>query len=214
MSLIKRLSATLFARLDGVVSEIEDHEAVVQTSIDELRQRIARARARLNQMQRDEQQLADRIDRLREDTERWGERARRCAAEDEARALSCLERRRQCRREAERLQRSLDACRDGAARLTRDVEESETRLQLLHQRHTLMRARQCGTAARTAGQETGLLQEVEACFERWDTRLTERELALGDIALEDPLDEGFSRREKDEDLRAELEALLQQEKKQ
>jgi len=215
MSLFKRMSATLFARLDGVVSEIEDHEAVVRASIDELRQQVARARARLNQMLREEQRLGEHIDRQQQEAERWGERARGCAVDDEARALACLERRRHARRETERLQRSLISCREAAERLTRDIDESETRLEDLTRRYTEMRARQCGNAARTAGQdaEGSLLREVETCFERWDARLNDQELRFGAKATSDALDDSFSREERDAELRAELDELLQREEK-
>lgn len=216
MSLFKRISATLFARLDGVVSEIEDHEAVVRTSIDELRQQVARARARLNQMQREEQQLGERIDRQLQEADRWGERARACAAEDEARALACLERRRRARREAERLEQTLASSRDAAERLNRDIDESEIRLEELTRRHSAMRARQCGNAARAAGpdQETTLLREVETCFERWDARLNEQELHLDHHCASDTLEDSFSRDEREAELRAELDELLNREKKQ
>ncbi|NVK42421.1 MAG: PspA/IM30 family protein [Oceanospirillaceae bacterium] len=214
MSLLKRLSATLFARIDGVVGEIEDHQAVVETSIDELRRQVARARARLNQMQREEQQLDDRVEKQRQEAERWEERARSCAAEDEARALACLERRRRAQKEAERLKRNLRSCQEAGERLARDIDDSETRLEDLSQRHLEMRARQCGNAARVAGPEPdgGLLREVETCFERWDARLSEQELRIGSIHAGDTLDDGFAREERDAELRAELDALLREKK--
>ncbi|GGO88699.1 hypothetical protein GCM10011348_44760 [Marinobacterium nitratireducens] len=213
MSLLKRLSATLFARLDGVVGEIEDHEAVAQTCIGELRQQIARARARLNRMQREEQLLDARIDKLHREAEDWGERARACAAEDEARALACLERRQRSRREAERLTRNQVASRDLAARLSRDIDDGEARLEELTRRYTEMRARQCGNAARIAGEspESDLLREVDSCFERWDARLGEQELRAGTAAGGDALEESFARQERDTELRAELDELLNRE---
>ncbi len=171
-------------------------------------------------MQREEEQQGARIDRLHEEAERWGERARACAEEDEARALSCLERRQRARRDAERLERSNVARRDAIERLSRDVDDGEAQLEELNRRHTEMRARNCGNSARIAGQppEGSLLREVESCFERWDTQLTEQELRVGTGTGtgtgSDTLDESFSRRERDAALRAELDELLSREKNQ
>ncbi|UTW11346.1 PspA/IM30 family protein [Marinobacterium rhizophilum] len=214
MSLIKRLSTTFIARLDGIVGEIEDHEAVIQTRIDELRHKVAQAKARLNQMQREETQLQQRIAALGEDEDRWGRRAKSCAGEDPARALACIERRQQCRTEAQRLSAGLAGYRQSAERLARDVTDSESRLQELHQRHSIMRARQSGTAARAAVPEDAVtVRALETSFERWDARLSEQELRLGDISVHDNLDEAFSRDEQDAQLRAELDALLQEDGK-
>ena len=215
MSLIKRISATFMARLDGIVSDIEDHEAVVQTSIDELRHKVAQARARFNQMQREEAQLQERIEQLGNDEARWAQRARSCAKEDPAKALACIERRQQCQAQAKHLSESLVTYRQAATRLSRDVADSESRLQALNTRHSMMRARQSGSAARVAGVDSDLvsLREVETSFERWDARLSDQELRLGDISMSDSLDDSFSREEQDAQLRAELDAILQQEQK-
>jgi phage shock protein A len=213
MSLIKRLSATFMARLDGLVGEIEDHEAVVQLSIDELRHRVAQARARLNQLEREESQLQDRIAQLDRDETLWAERARSCAQQDPDRALACIERRQQCQSQAQQLAEGLATYRQAATRLATDVADSERRWQELRLRHASMRARQSGTAARVAGiaEDVESLREVENSFERWDVRLSEQELRLGDISVGDPLEEAFSRDEHDAKLRAELDAILQQE---
>jgi phage shock protein A len=212
MSLIKRLSTTFIARLDGIVGEIEDHEAVVQTSIDELRHKVAQAKARLNQMRREETQLQQRIAALGEDEDRWASRAKSCAGEDPARALACIERRQRCRAEAQRLGEGLAGYRQSTERLTRDVADSESRLQDLSSRHSIMRARQSGTAARAAVPDDALsVRALETSFERWDARLSEQELRLGDLSVHDSLEDTFSRDEQDAQLRAELDALLQQE---
>lgn len=44
MSLFKRLSATLVSRIDQVVGEIENHDAVIQVALNDMRKKIAEAR--------------------------------------------------------------------------------------------------------------------------------------------------------------------------
>ncbi|MCP3908449.1 MAG: hypothetical protein GY712_10590, partial [Oceanicoccus sp.] len=47
MSTLKRLSATLFTRIDHMVSQVENHDAVIESAVRDVRQTAARARVRL-----------------------------------------------------------------------------------------------------------------------------------------------------------------------
>ena len=47
MSIFKRLSATLVTSIDRVVGEIENHDAVIQASINDIRKKVAEAKVRL-----------------------------------------------------------------------------------------------------------------------------------------------------------------------
>ena len=88
MSLFKRLSATLVSRIDQVVGEIENHDAVIQAALHDVRRKVAEARVRLTQVQRESERLQERIDEQQQHAEHWRERARETAGSDEHRARS------------------------------------------------------------------------------------------------------------------------------
>ena len=96
MSLLKRLSATIVSRVDQMVSQIENHDAVVEAAIRESRQAAAKARVRLSRVRGDGEKLQKRIAELRASQTQWTERARSVAADDRDRALECMRCRNEC----------------------------------------------------------------------------------------------------------------------
>lgn len=57
MNLISRFSATLMAGVDKTVSQIENHDAVIEASLKESQRAAAQARVRLQRVTRDGEAL-------------------------------------------------------------------------------------------------------------------------------------------------------------
>ncbi|EDZ67268.1 hypothetical protein NOC27_595 [Nitrosococcus oceani AFC27] len=100
MSFFKRLSASLTARIDQAISQIENHETIIEVAIYEARQVAAKAKVRLARVQRDGEQLEAKITELREAEIKWTERAKKTAKESDREALACLRRRQSCHHQA------------------------------------------------------------------------------------------------------------------
>lgn len=214
MSLFKRLSATLVSRIDQVVGEIENHDAVIQAALNDMRRKIAEARVRLAQVQRETERLQREADTQRQTAQRWRERAVEAAAGDEARALECVRRAKQCERQAGRLSEAVLQYQQTSERLMQDIEASEQRLRELKQRHTLMRARQSTGSALSATHETehDVLRQLDDSFDRWEIRIGQLEMAVEHPDPVDPLERDFLSREHEAELRDELARLLKEDK--
>ena len=63
MSRFKQWSTVFLSRVDSVVSRMENHEALVDSAIQEVRQSLARAQVQLNRVQHDRQSLELRRER-------------------------------------------------------------------------------------------------------------------------------------------------------
>lgn len=215
MSIFKRLSATLVSRIDQVVGEIENHEAVIQASLADMRKKIAEAKVSLSRVRAEEQQAQKQLEQYRVNAELWRQRAVECATEDEHKALECLSRRRLCEQKAENLQKTLDQYSITADKLAEGIETSEQRLNETKQKLTLMRARQSTShalsATAKASENTDSL--LEDSFERWEININETELSFDTQDASDSLEQDFLTKEKQQDLRNELTALLEQEEK-
>ena len=213
MSIIKRLSATLVSNIDRVVGEIENNDAVIQASLTELRRKVATAKVRLAHVHRQEANLNRQIQQRHEDEQLWGERALEAARTDEVKALECVRRRLQCRRQAEKLEQGQQHYQLTAEKLARGVEEGEERLAEIAQKHTLMRARQSTAealhAANLAGDDS--LHQMEDSFDRWEVKILEEEMVVDSDDMLDPLDREFSNAENEQALRDELAALMKKE---
>jgi phage shock protein A len=194
-----------------MVSRIENHEALAQSAIREVRQAAARASVQLRRVRRDGERQRQRLDDLREAEATWRDRARRKADEDETTALECLRRSHQAGRRAAALETRLRDHERIEGQLARDVAAVEERLvRLDEQRHVLV-TRQSRAEAMSALRDTNvpLHADLGDLFDRWEVRIAERELAGGCTEAEDadPLESELDREEEQEGLRADLEAL-------
>lgn len=213
MSLFKRLSATLFSRIDQVVGEIEDHDAVVQATLTDMRKKVAEAKIRLKQVHREEDRLQQLINQQTDNAERWRQRAVQSAKMDEGKALECVSRHRQCQRNVERLNQSLAQYQQTAEKLANDIQLTEQRLQEVKQKLTLMRARQSTTSALHATGDTNqeATQLLEDTFDRWEINISQAELAIDDHEYIDVIEREFVQSEQEAELREDLATLLAEE---
>lgn len=208
MSFYKRISATITAGIDQFVGLVENHDAVVAASLDDARRQLSRSRVSLARVQQDGEQLRRELDEQRAAEQRWGERALVCGA-DEARALECLDRRRQVRQRIAELERELPRQRDWENRLSREVQATERQLQDFQQQRNRMRTREAAARALVELREGESVpgDGLSHAFERWEERVLESELALGGGRPPDELDSTFDREERQAELRAELAEL-------
>ena len=74
MSIFKRLHTTLRSRVDHMVSEIENHDAVIEAAIREARRSVARSKVRLAGLKGDGMRLRRRLSELRDAERQWTKR--------------------------------------------------------------------------------------------------------------------------------------------
>ena len=90
MSRIQRWKLSMTSWVDGVLSQIENHEAAVNAAIGDVRQATARARVQLKRVERDQGSLRESLAQEESAAARW--RTRAVAAADEEAAIECLRR--------------------------------------------------------------------------------------------------------------------------
>ncbi len=210
MSLIQRISATITSSVDRAVSKVENHDAIIAAALRDTQRAAARSRVRLARVQKDGAALKTRYRELELASVRWAERAKRIAAEDEARALECLRRRKECRAQLEGLRESIARHDELEARIGEQVKKIEARVGEVTQQRNLMRSRQSVADAMRAirdieGSGAG---DIEDTFDRWEINLGESEFLYATTGTTDTLDTAFLEDEEKVELRAELEDLL------
>jgi phage shock protein A len=208
---LKQWTTSLVSRVDWMVSQVENHEAVAKSAIRDVRRAAARARVQLTRVRADGEGLLRRLAEQRESERLWRERARECADHDGARALDCLRRARRAGRRREELARRCEEHGRVEKQLVADVAAVEERLTHLQQRHNLLRTRESRAHALATVRDASDLGDggVGDLFERWETQVLEREYEGGCSAREenDPLEDEFLELEEESELRAELDRL-------
>lgn len=207
MSLVKRITATLSTRVDRLVGELENHDAVVEAGIRETRQAYAKAKVRHARMSQEGARLRRKLEALRNDAANWRERALSC--DNEETALACLSRSKTAAAQAQSLEQTLAHHIDLETHLQREIESVRRRIEDLEHKRQLMRGREA-TAEATAGIrhiEEGPTLDLGDAFERWEIKVTEAELSTGSMPTHDPLETQFAASEERVALQAELAAL-------
>ena len=213
MSIFKRLSATLVSRVDQVVGEIENHDAVIQATLNDMRKKVAEAKVRLGQVHREKERLQQQGQELQENAQLWRQRAVECSEAEEEKALECVSRSRFCEQKEVKLRQAMDQYTQTADKLGRDIESSEQRLTEMKQKLTLMRARQSTNSAINATSEmnNNVESQLDETFDRWEINISQAEMIVDQHESTDLLERDFLIKEKDEDLRKELSMLLEKE---
>jgi phage shock protein A len=211
MARFKRWTRGVVSSIDEFVVQIENHEAQVASALRELEQAVARAKVQLVRVDRDGKALEQSVSDEREAVVRWRERALR--EPQEARALECLRRHKRAVARARELEQRLLEHQRMEQQLRRDVRALETRLGELREQRNLMRTRQSradafGVVQGAAGLGTLELGDV---FERWETRVTESEVASGCLITSlDSFEDEFVDAEEEAALKLELQALKEE----
>ena len=211
MSLIRRLSTSITASVGRAVSKVENHDAIINAALRDTQQAAARSRVRLERVRKDGQALRTRHANLQQAIGLWTDRARSVAAQDEAKALECLRRRKDCEGQIRNLEESIEKHEELETRIAEQVKKIEARIGEVSQQRNMMRSRQSvADAMRTIHNVEGISYgEIEDTFDRWEINLGETEVLMGATRHGDPLESAFLAEEDTAELRAELDELLQ-----
>lgn len=209
MRAFKSWFVALGSRVDGVMTQIENQEGMVNVAIRKTRDSVAKAQIQLNRVHQDGVRLQEKYDSARDAIASWRQRAKECMDQDEQRALECMRRSKMAQRDAAELEKRLSAHRSAEGKLREDVATIRKRLDELIEKRNLMRTRQTRAEAQRVAQHhvEVSVSEIEEIFERWEEKVTVAE-SLGGFSLEeDSFEQEFLKEEEQAVLREELAAL-------
>ena len=204
---LKRLVASVGASFEQFVNKVENHEAVADSVLRDVRAAAAKLKVQMGGVDAQAERLRERRDGLADDSERWRERARRFAKDDEERALECLRRMKRAEAELAQVGDQLAQYEALGEKLKDRLAAVESRLSTLQLKRTALSSRSArAQVVGAADQET--LSDVNTIFDRWEMAVIEDEymdeiVSSGGDRLERELDAAEER----EQLKAALEEL-------
>ncbi len=217
MGIINRITTTLTASVDKAVSQVENHDAVIDVSIKDCRAALAKAQVRHSRVKKDRDNLQSKLQELQEMEVTWVNRAKSVAAQDEKIALDCLHRKNICKQRISDTQKSLSQHNELELRVSGSIKKIEQRLADITQQRNMMRSRHSAAdALRTINSIEGSSNnDIDDTFERWETVISEAEYEVGqEIESVDLLDKTFCEKEDEDALRVELSQLMSNEEDQ
>lgn len=211
MGIINRITTTLTASVDKAVSQVENHDAVIDASIKDCRTALSKAQVRYSRVKKDKQNLQAKLKELQEMQKTWENRAKSVAKEDEQTALDCLHRKNICKQRIANTQQALVQHEQLEQKVGASINKIEQRLSHITQQRNMMRSRHStADALRTINSIEGSSQnDVDDTFERWEMVISEAEYEVGqELESIDLLDKAFAEKEDEAVLRAELANLM------
>lgn len=208
MNVVKRWTTSIASSFDWVISQVENHEALITSALREMQGYGAKARVQLERVKRDGERMTQRINELQELEGVWAERALRTEPADREKAYECLRRRHGSTREREHLQTQLREHGRMQRQLEEDLKLIDERIADLKRKKNSLSARQYRAEALKAGQwsELGIIGEIDEIFDRWEMKLGQYETS---VQQGDDFEDEFRREEDRVALEQELEQLKQ-----
>lgn len=207
----KRWKISIGSGFESLITKVENHEAQVAEAIREAQAAAAKARVKLSHVRRDGERMRGRIAQLEANGADWERRAQAQAESSRERALECLRRRNQAKREREHLLGESTRQEQTERSLSADIDKLEEHVAGLRRRKNTLAARDFRARALAASDpaEGQLLCGVDDIFERWELKLAETE-ALGGADATDAFEDSFMAEEEKAGLEAELDELCGQ----
>lgn len=213
MNLIKRLTTSVTATLDTAVAQLENHDAIVEATIKQVRQAVAKTRARINTLRHQQSAYERQLSEATEQSALWTERAKALAETDKEKALQCVARLNHCQSDIKRLTQSIDQQKSLIHDVSINLKKLQAQLQEMTHKHNLMRSRQTVATVNRAVASAGVDDNLNDTFERWEAVVLEHEFAVSDACVTDSLDHELSQQEDDAALLAQLTQLTQAQEK-
>ena len=213
MSIFSRLQATLSASLDNAVSQVENHDAVVEAALKDARTAAARARVRLARVQKEESNMRSKLNELKVMQQKWTDRAISTAAANESQALECMKRKNDCEQQISQTKEAIARHKELEKNVGSSIDRMEQRIIDLTQQRNLMRSRHSAAdALRVINKIEGECADgIDDTFERWEMLVAETEYMAGNVNNVDTLNESFTEAEDMERLKADLADLIHKE---
>jgi phage shock protein A len=209
---LKRLVTSLSASFDDMVSKIENHEAVAEVTLQEIRIAAAKIRSQLNLTRQRIEHFQKRENSLQQDCDRWQLRAMQCGYDqDRERALRCVQALEQCEQQKKTLHQQIQeniCLQNELIRHLNHVEQRLTELQL--KRDSLSARSACNQVTRYVGKVLPD-REPDTTFSRWEESVIADEYLLHPSCSENSaasLDTEFRKDEQNAHLEQRLAELM------
>jgi phage shock protein A len=208
MRTFHRLKQTLSVRIEALLDQVENQEALVVATIREVEQGAARVRAHKKACERRIHALGQKGDEHERQVALWRDRARRLGG-DREKALECVRRMRAASQAKDDARAELERQEALLRSISEDEQTIDEKLDELRRRRTALSSREA-----RAGAEVGVegLADIDSVFDRWEARLEQREaLSESRSAGADSFAAKLTREEEAVALDAELDRLLSEE---
>jgi phage shock protein A len=215
MHTIQKILISLKTRMNNVVDDFENHEALAAVAIEEVEKIGRNSRIQINRIRNRIEGSGTKIETRKQEAEKWAERAVKLEATDQEAAINCVKRMKEAEKEIETLERQQREAIAQEKKIVADLARISEQIGSLKTRRENLISRQhrvqaTGTTARDGRNPAG---DAKSVFERWENRLLGDEFEIPAEEPGDPFAERFEQEEYEADLKATLASLVEKSRK-
>lgn len=210
MNTFKRISATLTAQINAMIDQVEDHEAVANVALSDIRDSLTRTKYQVRRIQNEQRGFEQRLAELKVEEAKWQDRARSSASDNRDRAIECVRRLKKAQSEIATIEQQLNAHVGIERDLAEDIRKIETKFQELKLKRSILAARESRADALGSVAKHHGATDVGGVFDRWEQRIMRGEAISGSLSEPaDRLNEEFEIREDEKDLELILAKIIE-----
>ncbi len=208
---LKRVFASISGGFESLVSSVENHEAVAECAIKDVRLQTARINAQLQQNRHRVDQLSERENKLSQQKALWKQRAKRSAGDRREQALRCLTAMKNCENELQQVCEQRERAQCLVNELQDHLNEAEQKMLELQTKKDSLSARAArNKVVKSVNSDGCAVEDTDAVFLRWEEKVIADEYGAPRLgSADESLDTKFKSEEQRVSLEAELECLLQ-----
>lgn len=212
---VKRIAASVGATFDQFVNKMENHEAVANCVIEEIRHSAAKVRTEVNRVDHRYKALAGERQKFEDEKALWLRRAKQSVvkAGGDQRAIECIQQSKRIEKRLVSTVRQMQQTQELQESLRKNLHDIELRLEDLESRRAMLASREA-RAYLLKNHVCGSSFESEHPFERWEQEVVSNEyfeqvanIGQRDAGVDSQLARAFESEEEKVALQLELDAL-------
>ena len=177
MNSLKRLYISIKGQVDQVADEFENHEALASVAIQDLQTIASKTRLHLHRVSKMTEQYQKQLEEQKEQETLWTARAIKAKKQDEQKALQCVKRLVQTKKQITLLEQQQRGSSEQENKIRDDLNTIQEQLQILKNKKEMLAVRQNRSHLQNTLQDsqTSPLDNVQQVFDRWEERVASTE---------------------------------------
>jgi len=196
MNSLKRLYISIKGQIDQAADEFENHEALAGVAIQDLQAIASKTRLHLHRIGKMTAQYQKQLDEQKQQETLWTARAIKAKAQDEQKALQCVKRLMQTKKQITLLEQQHETSAGQENKIRDDLNAIQQQLLILNNKKEMLAVRQNRIHLQDSLHDTppNSLDNVQQVFERWEGQVVSAEYDTP-TSPADTLQDGFEQEE-------------------
>jgi len=208
MNSLKRLYISIKGQIDQAADEFENHEALAAAAIQDLQAIASKTRLHLHRISKMTEQYQKQLDEQKQQETLWTARAIKAKKQDEQKALQCVKRLMQTKKQITLLEQQHEASTGQENKIRDDLNSIQEQLLILNNKKEMLAVRENRIHLQDTLHDNSVnpIDSVQQVFDRWEGRVVSSEYDTPENTADTLLD-NFEQEEEEQALKMLLEEL-------